>query len=85
MSITRRGKILKLSGAIGVEDAEIIYAQYEQQLFTKVDLQQCDHLHSTVFQLLVVFQIPIYKYPQKPELASWFVHSASVYTSQQEA
>jgi hypothetical protein len=82
MGINRRGKILKLSGAIGVEDAEIIYAQYEQQLFTKVDLQECDHLHGSVFQLLIVFQIPIHKYPRKPEFASWFVHSASLYTSQ---
>ncbi len=61
MALTRCGKILKLSGIVGEEDAEIIYAQWEQQLFNKVDLQGCDHLHSAVFQLTGVFQIPIHK------------------------
>ena len=85
MPISRRGKILKLAGMIGVEDAEIIYAQFEQQLFNKVDLSACQHLHSAVLQLIVVFQIPIHKYPAQTEFASWFIQSESLFPCRQEA
>lgn len=85
MALTRRGKILKLSGVVGVEDAEIIYAQWEQQLFNKVDLQGCEHLHSAVFQLLVVFQIPIHKLPKQTGLAAWLDCSLSSNAGRQEA
>lgn len=85
MSISRRGKILKLSGVISVEDAEIIYAQYEKQLFNKIDLSECQHLHSAVLQLIVVFQIPIHKYPLQAEFAAWFIHSDSLFSCRQEA
>lgn len=85
MPISRRGKILKLSGVIGVEDAEIIYAQFEQQLFNKVDLSACQHLHSAVLQLIVVFQLPIHKYPTQKEFAAWFVQSESLFPCRQEA
>ncbi|HDZ8846994.1 MULTISPECIES: hypothetical protein [Aeromonas] len=85
MALTRCGKILKLSGIVGVEDAEIIYAQWEQQLFNKVDLQGCDHLHSAVFQLIVVFQIPIHKLPKKTEFALWLDFSLYSNAGRQEA
>ncbi len=85
MPISRRGKIIKLAGVIGVEDAEIIYAQFEQQLFNKVDLSACQHLHSAVLQLIVVFQIPIHKYPPQADFAAWFSQSESLYPCRQEA
>jgi len=71
MSIQRRGKVLKLNGVIGVEDAEIIYAQFEQQLFNKIDLSGCEHLHSAILQLIVAFKIPIHKYPPASTLTEW--------------
>jgi hypothetical protein len=85
MPVQRRGKIIKLIGNIGVEDAEIVYAQYEQQLFQKVDLQQCEHLHSAVLQLLLQFQLPIHRLPQQQGLADWISCSVSLYQVSQEA
>jgi hypothetical protein len=79
MSIQRRGKILKLTGVIGVEDAEIIYAQFEQQLFQKIDLSGCEHLHSAILQLVIAFQIPIHKYPSVPMLNDWLRRSVSLF------
>ena len=75
MTISRRGKILKLTGVIGVEDAEIIYAELERQSFTKVDLSSCEYLHCAVLQMVLVFNISIHKYPQQPILANWLRHS----------
>lgn len=85
MPVQRRGKIIKLIGNIGVEDAEIVYAQYEQQLFQKVDLQQCEHLHSAVFQLLLQFQLPIHRLPKQQRLADWIRDSVSLYQAAQGA
>lgn len=85
MPVTRRGKILKLSGVVGVEDAEVIYAQWEQQLFNKLDLQACDHLHSAVFQLIILFQISIHKYPKQAGLAAWLECSLSSHSGRKEA
>ncbi len=75
MTISRRGKILKLTGVIGVEDAEIIYAELERHSFQEVDLSGCEYLHSAVLQLFLMFKVPIHKYPQQPTLASWLRHS----------
>lgn len=85
MPVQRRGKIIKLVGHIGVEEAEIVYAQYEQQLFQKVDLQQCEHLHSAVLQLLLQFQIPIHRLPKQQGLADWISQSVSLYQFTQGA
>lgn len=79
MSIQRRGKILKLTGVIGVEDAEMIYAQFEQQLFNKIDLSGCEHLHSAILQLIIAFHIPIHKYPPASMLTDWLRRSVSMF------
>lgn len=84
MPVQRRGKILRLSGHIGVEDAETVYAQFAQQLFEKVDLQNCEHLHSAVLQLLLKFQLPIHRFPQQQALADWIAQSIFMYQASQE-
>ncbi len=84
MPIQRRGKIIRLSGHIGVEDAETVYAQLEKQLFQKVDLQDCEHLHSAVLQLLLKFQLPIHRLPRQQALADWIAHSIFMYQVSQE-
>jgi hypothetical protein len=85
MAIQRRGKILKLTGTIGIEEAEIIYAQFEQQLFNKIDLSECVHLHCAILQLIVVFKIPIQKYPSASLLNGWLKNSVFLFQSHQEA
>lgn len=54
MSIEVRGKLIKLVGDCGVEDAETLHAKLlRAKDDARLDLSECQHLHSAVVQVLL--------------------------------
>ena len=73
MPVEIKKKEAKLTGVLGIEEAEELFNFLVEKKKPKVDLSELEHLHTACLQLLLVFKPEIIAFPQDKELALWFL------------
>jgi ABC-type transporter Mla MlaB component len=73
MPVEIKKKEAKLTGVLGIEEAEELYNFLVEKKKPKVDLSEVEHLHTACLQLLLVFKPDVVALPQDKELAHWFL------------
>jgi len=73
MPVEIKKKEAKLTGVVGIEEAEELFNFLVEKKKPKVDLSELEHLHTACLQLLLVFKPEIIAFPQDKELALWFL------------
>jgi ABC-type transporter Mla MlaB component len=73
MPVEIKKKEAKLTGVLGIEEAEELFNFLVEKKKPKVDLSEVEHLHTACLQLLLVFKPDVVALPQDKELALWFL------------
>lgn len=69
MTIKYRKKISHLIGSVGVEDAEVLFNWLQENRKCKLNLAKCEHLHTSVLQLMIFIKSNISVWPENQALA----------------
>ena len=64
MSVRSEGHVIRLEGACGVEEAEILAALLDESADRVVDLSNCTRLHGALVQALLEFRPALGEPPQ---------------------
>lgn len=72
MSIKRNRNRITLKDTVTIEDAEALYAILLKLKKPKVDLRECTHMHSAIYQLLMLTKVEILHPPEDENFAAWF-------------
>jgi hypothetical protein len=68
MGIEFEANVAKLLGTISIEEAEGLFNWLLETKDAKMDVSQLDHLHTAVFQLLLILKPDIIGTPQANDL-----------------
>jgi len=68
MAIEIKKGLALLKGEVTIEEAEELFNYFLKTKKPRVDLSECEYLHTAVLQLLLVFQPELVKLPEKREL-----------------
>jgi len=71
MGMEFRKKLVLLSDAVGVEDAEKLLEWLQGKPAAKVDLSACTHLHPANIQVLLAAGVPVSDWPRDTALSDW--------------
>lgn len=72
MCVQVRGKLIKLVGHCGVQEAERLHEKLTRcRNDAKLDLSNCDYLHSAVLQVLLDQPRALKRPPRDPILLRW--------------
>jgi len=73
MPVTYKKTVAILDGICAVEEAEQLLEWLGQHPKGKVNLKQCEHLHSAIAQVLMAVKPPLTAAPADPEMATWLL------------
>ena len=60
-----------LSGFVGVEDAETLFAWLTEQPQAQLHLSELNHLHAACLQVLMLLQPNVASWPNDADLFAW--------------
>jgi hypothetical protein len=73
MSVVLTGNTIVLSGHCGVEEAEMLVSLIQTHPTAIVDLSESSHLHSALWQALLLMAPPVSGEPADPFAREWVV------------
>lgn len=71
MAIDYRNECAVFSDVVGVEEADGLLEWLEINPGKPVVLEKCQHLHTAILQVLMMFKPPVSVFPANEELCSW--------------
>lgn len=71
MPIKYKKKVARLSGTVGVEEAETLISLLLQHPRMQIDLDGCEHLHCANLQILMAYKPEICSWPKNETLKTW--------------
>jgi len=77
MPVIFKKTVATLQGVCTVDEAEQLLEWLAQHPKGKVNLKQCEHLHSAVLQVLMALKPPLSAVPSDPVMASWLLPAIS--------
>lgn len=81
MTIIQRGQVLRLSGSVGVEEAEELYSRLRAMSAPRLNLSDCEYMHAAILQLILGLNIKIKNYPKDVKLANILLNSYTLRNS----
>jgi hypothetical protein len=73
MSVEAAADGVRLVGECGVEDAEAVLAALSGRPEATVDVSAAGHMHSAVFQVLLILRPKLVGTPQEAFFANWLL------------
>lgn len=71
MPIECKKKVAYLRGVCAVEEAETLLAWLNDTPGARINMKECEHLHTAVLQVLLAAKPPLSAPPQNEFLARW--------------
>jgi hypothetical protein len=77
MTVALHGDTIVLSGACGVEEAELLFTLIQGNPQAAVDLSEVGQVHTALWQVLLWLAPPLVEQPRDPFIRDWLMPNIS--------